>query len=1004
MIRKRSQWVIPPKELNENENYTHLESISKIRSDFETKHDIEYSLEGIGANRPPFHVFVVDSRSGLIRVTKILDREEIAMYNLSGIAKQDGTEVERKIDLRIKVMDKNDNTPKFSSKEVGNVKELSAIDTSVMKITATDADEPGNDNSRIAYFIKEQNPPHNMFYLHRDGTVYVQDKALDRETADQYTLTVEGKDLDGRPGGNTGTGTVVINILDENDNLPTLEKDQYEVSIDENTQGVEVMRFQAHDLDLEGTDNWKAIFDIVKGNEAGYFSFKVDEKTNVGILMLDKALDYEEVKSLELGVALRNKAAAYSAAGSTAAHSAAAGSTAAHSAAAGYAAMSGAGYKIYGITVNVKNQPEGPIFDPKVKSIHVSEGDKNITIKKVIAKYPAMDGDTRQEAENVRYVKALDPGNWLTIDPKTAEIKLNKMPDRESSFLEDGTYFAKVLCISQDMPDTTATGTIAIQVKDSNDHCPTLTSDSQTMCTTSNSIIVNATDEDLSPNGPPFHYEIIPEGNEGKWKVEHIQDTARTAAILRAKEYMWPGYYEVEFHVMDQQKHHCKEPQKVKIEVCTCEDGVTCGKAGTNRASNGAVFGPAGIGLLFLGLLLLLLFLLMLIYCNCGVFAKPVFTALPFDPIPHLINYHTEGQGENTTDHLLTSLYTDWMNGTSRKDDFLSSQRGSAFGFNQDYSSDFCSTFRSNTSGFGGGLYDGMSLPDHFLREYYTQKIASENEKIEMADNLLVYDFEGQGSSAGSVGCCSLLEFDNNLQFLDDVGLKFKALAEVCGGNKISAGVKQVLTPLPSTSINTQSSVSSVGTAQQRQLTVPKTEQTVIRETSQHSQMVKDSTVTVKEGMTTINKGMTNQGQMLLLQQQPVYYTTSPMLQPMQYVVQPQAHNTMVLAEAQATNLQGMVLVNGTETGTAQAVFEGSSANLIHTGNLTGSQTMVVVEGGIPAGSLKVMKGNQTRIVQGCTISNGGRLIQEAGGLSPKSDISGSQRVLYSNSHTSTGS
>lgn len=71
---------------------------------------------------------------------------------------------------------------------------------------------------------------------------------------------------------------------------------------------------------------------------------------------------------------------------------------------AGNMAMSEAELKIYGIKVNVINQPEGPFFDPKVKSIHVSEGDKTIKIKEVIAKYPAMDGDTMQEPKNVRWV------------------------------------------------------------------------------------------------------------------------------------------------------------------------------------------------------------------------------------------------------------------------------------------------------------------------------------------------------------------------------------------------------------------------------------------------------------------------------------------------------------------------------------------------------------------------------------------------------------------------
>lgn len=58
--------------------------------------------------------------------------------------------------------------------------------TSVMKITATDADEPGHENSQISYSIIDQNPPHNMFYIDNDGTIYTKDSALDREV--QYEV------------------------------------------------------------------------------------------------------------------------------------------------------------------------------------------------------------------------------------------------------------------------------------------------------------------------------------------------------------------------------------------------------------------------------------------------------------------------------------------------------------------------------------------------------------------------------------------------------------------------------------------------------------------------------------------------------------------------------------------------------------------------------------------------------------------------------------------------
>lgn len=47
-----------------------------------------------------------------------------------------------------------------------------------------------------------------------------------------------------------------------------------------------------------------------------------------------------------------------------------------------------------------------------------------------------------------RYAKFSDKDNWISIDEKTAEIRLNKAPDRESLFLINGTYYAKILCIT----------------------------------------------------------------------------------------------------------------------------------------------------------------------------------------------------------------------------------------------------------------------------------------------------------------------------------------------------------------------------------------------------------------------------------------------------------------------------------------------------------------------------------------------------------------------------
>lgn len=63
---------------------------------------------------------------------------------------------------------------------------------------------------------------------------------------------------------------------------------QYEGSVEENTVNVEVMRIKAIDMDLIHTENWLAMYEIISGNEAGYFSITTDSKTNEGIIMINK--------------------------------------------------------------------------------------------------------------------------------------------------------------------------------------------------------------------------------------------------------------------------------------------------------------------------------------------------------------------------------------------------------------------------------------------------------------------------------------------------------------------------------------------------------------------------------------------------------------------------------------------------------------------------------------------------------------------------------------------
>ena len=48
------------------------------------------------------------------------------------------------------------------------------------------------------------------------------------------------------------------------------------------------MRFQAIDLDEEGTDNWLAKYLILSGNDGNWFDIQTDPQTNEGILKVVK--------------------------------------------------------------------------------------------------------------------------------------------------------------------------------------------------------------------------------------------------------------------------------------------------------------------------------------------------------------------------------------------------------------------------------------------------------------------------------------------------------------------------------------------------------------------------------------------------------------------------------------------------------------------------------------------------------------------------------------------
>ncbi|XP_065608727.1 desmoglein-2 [Cyrtonyx montezumae] len=802
LVRQKREWRIPPAFVREEEDNSYRNPIAKIHSDFEdTGIVVTYTISGQGVTEPPFGLFVINGKTGDLNITGRVDREKTPVLYLRGHAlDRTGAKLEEPIDLPVRVLDINDNPPVFSHEVfVGSIEELSETGTIVMRLNATDADEPNNLNSKIAFKIISQSPS-SAFSMNKDtGEVQVATINLDRETQSSYSLVVEGKDRGGAADGNSATCSLEIKILDVNDNLPVLESHAFEGRVEENKANVEIMRIKVFDKDEEFSDNWLANFSFVSGNEGGYFRIVTDTRTNEGILTLVKALNYEEMQSLNLGIVVTNKAEFHKSIKKS------------------YKAQT------IPIRISVIDVREGPVFPGGTKIIEASE---SLRVSKVIGQYQAIDEDTGKTAVHIKYVKGRDPANWITINSKTGEIQLAKNLDYESVYVVNGTYTFTMLGVTTDLPTKTVTGTVVIEVKDENDNCPIIENPVQTVCSDAKFVDVTASDMDSYPNSAPFSFSVIdePEGTAKKWRI-----AARNATSVRlVPQNLKAGSAEVPLLIQDFQGLSCSQPQSLQLFVCTCTADGGCKDRITGGGSAG--LGPGAIALIILAFLLLLLIPLLLLLCPCGSGAKKGFAAIPDCSEEMLRKWNSEGAApeEKLMQSVMLPTALGNLKGAAGGASAVTAAAAAA-GMNAEEAvvggSSSASNIRGHSSTItregweeqrrvdyhtrtmaiggaegmvagegnlvtGGGVAMGSAgaTNEEFLRDYITDKavsFAEEDEAQAARDCLLVYSQGESGSPHGSIGCCSFIEGDLDDRFLDDLGDKFKTLAEICIGRRI---------------------------------------------------------------------------------------------------------------------------------------------------------------------------------------------------------------------------
>ncbi|XP_026169973.1 desmocollin 2-like protein [Mastacembelus armatus] len=768
--RTKRKWRPSPFNVLENDKGPFPKEIDTIVSDSSASRNVYYTLTGPGYNEYPVGVFSYNTVTGMLSVTKAIDREEFPSFTLTARVFDQKTHEETDLPLPVHILidDVNDNAPQFVGQLQFTVLEHSNGGTIVGLVNTTDRDDPKTDHVKVRYSLLSGS---DLFAIHPEtGVITTRTNTLDREAKDTYLVTIQIKDKYGADTGLQNTGTATITLGDINDNPPTFTKASYEASVPENESEKLILRIPVEDKDLINTPNWISKFIITKGNENGNFRIDTDPKTNEGLLYVTKPLDYEKNKNVNLEIMARNEAE-----------------------------LRGTSAKWLSVPVNVNvlNVDEGPEFTAPTVWFTVKENTPNGT---VIGTYTAIDPETKS-SNGIKYYKTQDPAFWINVDRNTGELKVANTIDRESSFVQNGLYNITMKAV--DATSKTGTGTVVIQVEDLNDNIPVIPGSEMVLCEKEGglgSVVLVAEDKDQPPFSSPFTFSLPPD-NDGKWTVTRLNETS---AVLKHVKELPTGIYNVPVDVRDLQGSG--RTQTAKVRICQCKNGACLAK------QSSVALGPLALLAMLLPLALLLLLGALLAFFCVTKGDKIQFTD-EGDSGGILLKSNTEGKGEEVDPNLLLipayggekvdgTLKSGWqgIKSTSTIGAHSTHENGiykSGADMQELYSSQHESQYGQQLGGqFGGQLVgSGVGFDSRHLVQdssllhtwktngrYLHQKLDfMGREDGRYADDIIhTYGFEGRGSAAGSVGCCSDYGDKDNLDFINTLGPKFKTLADIC--------------------------------------------------------------------------------------------------------------------------------------------------------------------------------------------------------------------------------
>uniref|UniRef100_F7HXC9 Desmocollin 2 n=1 Tax=Callithrix jacchus TaxID=9483 RepID=F7HXC9_CALJA len=762
--RAKRRWAPIPCSMLENSLGPFPLFLQQVQSDTAQNYTIYYSIRGPGVDQEPRNLFYVERDTGNLYCTRPVDREQYESFQLIAFATTpDGYTPELPLPLLIKIEDENDNYPIFTEETYTfTILENSRVGSTVGQVCATDKDEPDTMHTRLKYSIIGQVPPSpTLFSMHPStGVITTTSSQLDRELIDKYQLKIKVQDMDGQYFGLQTTSTCIINIGDVNDHLPTFTRISYVTSVKENTVDVEILRVTVEDKDLVNTANWRANYTILKGNENGNFKIVTDPKTNEGILCVVKPLNYEENRQVNLEIGVSNEVPFMR----------------------DIPRMTALNRAL--VTVHVRDVDEGPECSPAAQFVRIKE---NLAVGSKINGYKAYDPDSRS-SNGLRYKKLHDPKGWITIDEISGSIITSKTLDREVETPKNELYNITVLAIDQD--NRSCTGTLAVDIEDVNDNPPDILQDYVVICKPKMEYTdISAIDPDEAVHGAPFYFSLpntSPEVNR-LWTLTKVNDTAARLSYRKNA-----GFQEYIIPITVKDRAGQSATKMLRVNLCDCPHPSQCHE--TSRSA-GVILGKWAILAILLGIALLFSVLLTLV---CGVFGVTKGKRFPEDLAQqNLIISNTEAPGDdrvcsangfmtqtvnNSSQGFCGTVGSGMKNGGQETIEMMKGGNQtleSCQGAGHHHTLDSCRGGHTEVDNCRYTYSEWHSFTQPRLGEKL-HRCNQNEDQMPSQDYVLAYNYEGRGSPAGSVGCCSEKQEEDGLDFLNNLEPKFITLAEAC--------------------------------------------------------------------------------------------------------------------------------------------------------------------------------------------------------------------------------